>query len=77
MKTVTDHFRTIWARTRARNDSIEAAGDSRFHLESPITERTKGDMEELMLNDRNIAEVSKSREDLNVDRVDEVSHTAS
>jgi hypothetical protein len=70
--TVTEHFMEMWA--RPREDFREAEEDSIFHLESRITGQEEEEMEKFMLNEKNIEEVIKSRDDLSTCGVDGISY---
>jgi hypothetical protein len=71
MDAVTEHFRTTWA--RSLENFVDAEQDSVFHLEPRITEEDEEDMEEFVLNEKNITAVIKSREDLSACGVDGIS----
>jgi hypothetical protein len=72
MGDVTEHFRTTLS--RPLEDFVEAEEKSSFYLESRITDEDEDEMEEFMLNEKNIAEVIKSREDLSACGVDGISY---
>jgi hypothetical protein len=72
MERVTEHFTRTWA--RPEDEFIEAEENTAFHLEPRITEREEEEMEEFMLNEENIAEVIRSREDLSASGVDGISY---
>jgi hypothetical protein len=72
MDAVTEHFRATWA--RSLEDFVDAEQDAVFHLEPQITEEDEEDMEEFVLNENNITEVIKSREDLSACGVDGISY---
>jgi hypothetical protein len=60
MDSVTDHFRKTWA--RPEHEFIEAEASSMFHLEAVLTEKEeeKEEMQSFMLDEKKIAEVSRS-----------------
>jgi hypothetical protein len=72
MTTVTEHFKVTWS--RPRDEFVEANEESVFHLEPLITDQEDEDMTTFMLDDKNIAEVIKSREDLSACGVDGISY---
>jgi hypothetical protein len=72
MENVTEHFRETWS--KPLDDFIEAEEESPFYLESRITGEDEDEMEEFMLDEKNIAEVIKSREDLSACGVDGISY---
>jgi hypothetical protein len=72
MDKIMRHFKNT--RPRPEDDFIEAAEDSVFRLEAKIKEENEEEMEAFMLEEKNIAEVIKSREDLSACRVDEISY---
>jgi hypothetical protein len=72
METVKEHFREVWA--RPEEDFVEADADSIFHLEPKMTPEDEETLEEFMLNEKNISEVIKSREDLSASGVDGISY---
>jgi hypothetical protein len=69
---VEKHFRQTWARPEM--DFKEAEVSTEFFMDSKLTEREEDEMEAYMLNERNIAQVIKSREDLSACGVDGISY---
>jgi hypothetical protein len=69
---VTEHFATAWA--RPQTDFREAEQGTPFALEPKITDNEQEEMEAFMLNDRNIEEVIKSRQDLSASGIDGISY---
>jgi hypothetical protein len=53
---------------------VEADEESVFHLEPRITEQDEEEMEKFMLDEKNITDVIKSREDLSASGVDRISY---
>jgi hypothetical protein len=72
METVSEYFREIWS--RPLEDIAETEEGSMFHLDPRITAQEDEDMQEYMLNEKNIAEVIKSRQDLSASGVDGISY---
>jgi hypothetical protein len=72
MESVTEHFRQTWS--RPLEEVIEADKESVFHLEPRITEHEAEEMEEFMLDEKNITDVIKSRGDLSASGVDGISY---
>jgi hypothetical protein len=72
MEAVKEHFREVWA--RPREDFVEAEENSKFYLEPKILPEDEEALEEYMLNEKNISEVIKSREDLSACGVDGISY---
>jgi hypothetical protein len=68
---VAEHVTKTWA--RPEQDFIEANQGSRFHLEARITEKEGDELQGLMLDEEKIAEVIKSRDDLNANGIDGIS----
>jgi hypothetical protein len=69
---VTEHFRMTWA--PPEEDFVEANEDSEFHLDKLIGEDEETELESFMMNETNIAEVIRSREDLSACGVDGISY---
>jgi hypothetical protein len=69
---ITEHFRKTWA--KPESDFIEAEECLLFHLEGKIMEREENDLEAFMLDEKNIAEVIKSREDLSASGIDGIGY---
>jgi hypothetical protein len=69
---VTEHFATAWA--RSQTDFREAEQGTPLALELQVTENGQEEMEAFMLNDRNIGEVIKSRQDLSASGIDGISY---
>jgi hypothetical protein len=72
MEIVTEHFKRTWA--RPEDDFVEADDSSVFHLNPLITDREEEEMERFILDEKNISEVIKLREDLSSCGVDGVSY---
>jgi 3-dehydroquinate dehydratase len=72
MDNVTDHFRRTWA--RPEREFVEAEPDSMFHLEAVLTEKEEEEMQSFMLDEKKIAEVIRSRDDLSANGIDGISY---
>jgi hypothetical protein len=72
METVSEYFMEIWS--RPLEDTAETEGGSMFHLDPGIIAQEGEDMQEYMLDEKNIAEVIKSRQDLSASGVDGISY---
>jgi hypothetical protein len=70
---VTKHFRETWS--NPLKDVIEAKQSSIFRMEPQLTEKNKEEekKEEFMLDQKNIAEIIESREDLAASGIDGIS----
>jgi hypothetical protein len=71
-ETVKEHFREVWA--RPREDFVEAEENTKFHIEPQIVQEDDEALEEFMLNEKNIRQVIKSRQDLSACGVDGISY---
>jgi hypothetical protein len=71
MKNVTEHFTRTWA--RPEQEFIEADQSSRFHLNAVITEKEE-DLQGFLLDEKKIAEVVKSRDDLSANGIEGISY---
>jgi hypothetical protein len=69
---VTEHFAKTWA--EPENNFREVEQGVPFDLEPQITENDQEEMEAFMLDERNIEEVIKSRQDLSASGTDGLSH---
>jgi hypothetical protein len=72
MEDVTDHFTRTWA--RPEEEFIEADQDSRFYLDALITETEEEELKAFLLDEKKIAEVIKSRDDLSASGIDGISY---
>jgi 3-dehydroquinate dehydratase len=70
--TVSEHFKETWA--RPREEFVEAAENSIFHLNSVMEGEEDEEMTNFIMDEKNIAEVIRSREDLSACGVDGVSY---
>jgi hypothetical protein len=53
---------------------VESEEGSNFHLELQITKEDEEEMEEIMFDEKNIAQVIKSREDLTASGIDGINY---
>jgi hypothetical protein len=72
METMTESFKEIWS--RPKDSFIEVEENSVFHLEKRITEAEEEKMVSFMLDENNIVEVIKSREDSSACGIDGISY---
>jgi hypothetical protein len=66
------HFTRTWA--IPEEDFIEADRHSRFHLDAVITEAKGDELQGFLLDEKKIAEVIKSRDDLSASGIDSISY---
>jgi hypothetical protein len=69
---ITEHFAHSWA--RGIDQFREAENDTEFHLDSRIGEREEEELESFMLDEKNIEQVIRSRQDLSASGVDGISY---
>jgi hypothetical protein len=72
MNEVTDHFTRTWA--KPEQQFIEAEPESRYHLEAKITDDEEEKLQGYLLDEKKIAEVIKSRDDLSANGTDGISY---